>query len=260
MRFFVSVDCEGLACVVGAPGTTLTDSANYAFACQEAVREANAAVRALFDAGAEQVIVCDSHGSGVNLPYDKLDERVEIALGSGFGVRFPGMGRDFNGVLFIGYHAMDNTPDAVLAHSYSSKTFQWIEVNGVQMGEIAVDAAIAGEMSVPVIFVSSDDRCIAEAKRFLPWVETVVTKKSFGWNAALSKHPKRVEDEIYRGVQRAVARLREMEPFRVESPVTVRLRYKRLEDAERQPRLDRRWTRVDAYTTEAVFERLSDWL
>ncbi len=260
MRFFVSVDCEGLACVVGAPGGTLTDSSNYAFACQQAVREANAAVRALFDAGAEQVIVSDSHGGGVNLDYLQLDERVDVALGSGFGRRYPGMDAGFAGVLFIGYHAMDNTPDAVLAHSYSSRAYQWMEVNGVQMGEVSIDAAIAGEMGVPVIFVSSDDRCVAEAKRFLPWVETVTTKQSFGWNSALSKHPKRVEREIYDAVRRAVARLPEMKPFCVSSPVTVRLRFKRLDDAERQTRADRRWRRVDAYTTEAVFERLSDWM
>lgn len=260
MRFFVSVDCEGLACVVGAPGGTLTDSRNYAFACQQAVREANAAVRALFDAGAERVIVSDSHGGGVNLDYEQLDERVEIALGVGFGNRYPGVDESFDGVLFIGYHAMDNTLEAVLAHSYSSKAYQWIEVNGVQMGEVEIDAAIAGEIGVPVIFVSSDDKCVAEARRFLPWVETVVTKQSFGWNAALSKHPKQVEKEIYEAVTRAVARLSEMQPFRVGSPVTVRLHYKRLEDAERQSLADSRWQRVDAYTTEAVFERLSDWL
>lgn len=260
MRFFVSVDCEGLACVVGAPGGTLTESRNYAFACQQAVREANAAIRALFDAGAERVIVSDSHGSGVNLDYDQLDERVVIALGAGFGHRYPGMDEGFDGVLFIGYHAMDNTPDAVLAHSYSSRAYQWIEVNGVQMGEVEIDAAIAGELGVPVIFVSSDDKCVAEAKWFLPWVETVVTKQSFGWNAALSKHPRQVEGEIYQAVTRAVARLSEMQPFRVQSPVTVRLHYKRIEDAEHQVRSDTRWQCIDAYTTEAVFERLSDWL
>lgn len=260
MRFFVSVDCEGLACVVGVPGGTLTDSRNYTFACQQAVREANAAVRALFDAGAERVIVSDSHGGGVNLDYEQLDERAEIALGVGFGHRYPGMDESFDGVLFIGYHAMDNTPDAVLAHSYSSRAYQWIEVNGVQMGEVEIDAAIAGEMGVPVIFVSSDDKCVDEARRFLPWVEAVVTKQSFGWNAALSKHPKRVEQETYEAVARAVTRLPEMRSFRVDSPVTVRLHYKRMEDAERQARSDTRWRRIDAYTTEAVFERLSDWL
>ena len=57
MKFVIAVDCEGLACVVGAPGSTLNETRNFAFACAEAVREVNAATRALFDAGAERVIV-----------------------------------------------------------------------------------------------------------------------------------------------------------------------------------------------------------
>lgn len=260
MRFVVSVDCEGLACVVGASGAPLTDSPNYAFARQQAVREANAAVRALFDMGAEEVIVWDAHGGGVNLPYDDLDERALIALGSGFEHRFPEMDETFAGVLFIGYHAMDNTPDAVLAHTYSSKVYQWVEVNGEQVGEIAIDAACAGERNVPVIFVSGDDKCVAEARRFLPWVEVVQTKRAYGWNAAVSKHPRRVEYDIAEGVNRAVNRLSEMQVFRFPSPITVRVRYKRLEDAERTSRGGTRWRRVDAYTAEAVFERISEWL
>lgn len=260
MRFVVAVDCEGLACVVGTPGATLTESRNYAFACQQAVREANAAARALFDMGAEEVIVWDAHGGGVNLPYDELDERVFIALGSGFEHRFPGMDETFAGVLFIGYHAMDNTPDAVLAHTYSSKAYQWIEVNGEQVGEIALDAAAAGERNVPVIFVSGDDKCVAEAQRFLPWVEVVQTKRAYGWNAAVSKHPRQVEYKIAEGVKRAISRLSEMQVFQFSSPITVRVRYKRLDDAESASRGGTHWQRVDAYTAEAVFERITEWL
>ena len=65
-KYCVSVDCEGVACAVGVPGVGLGDGGSYAFACREAAREADAAARALFDAGAERVIVWDSHGTGVN--------------------------------------------------------------------------------------------------------------------------------------------------------------------------------------------------
>jgi len=239
MRFVIAVDAEGLACVVGAPGMTLTKSRNYAFACQQAVREVNAGVRALFEMGAEEVIVWDNHGGGVNLPYEELDERVLIALRAGFEHRFPAMDDTCAGVLLIGYHAMDGTSDAVLAHTYSSKAYQGVEVNGESVGEIALDAAVAGERNVPVIFVSGDDRCVAEARRFLPWVETVETKRAYGWNAAVSKHPCRVEREIAEGVKRAVSRLSEMQVFRFASPMTVRLRYKRLDEAERASRAAR---------------------
>ena len=54
MKFYIAVDCEGPACVVGEPGKGLGSGENYRFACLQATREANAAARALFDAGARR--------------------------------------------------------------------------------------------------------------------------------------------------------------------------------------------------------------
>ena len=91
MKFYIAVDCEGPACVVGEPGKGLGSGENYRFACLQATREANAAARALFDAGAQEVVVWDAHGTGVNLQYDLLDPRCRILLGSGHRGRFAGM-------------------------------------------------------------------------------------------------------------------------------------------------------------------------
>jgi len=84
VKFVVGVDCDGSACVVGEPGKSLSFSRDYGFARGQATREAEAAARALFDSGAEQVVLWDNHGSGANLEFDRLDERCQIALGSGF--------------------------------------------------------------------------------------------------------------------------------------------------------------------------------
>ena len=46
MKFYIAVDCEGPACVVGEPGKGLGSGENYRFACLQATREANAAARA----------------------------------------------------------------------------------------------------------------------------------------------------------------------------------------------------------------------
>lgn len=82
-KFYIAVDCEGVACAVGSPGEALGKGENYAFACLQATREADAAAKALFDGGATEVVVWDAHGSGVNLHYDLLDSRCKILLGSG---------------------------------------------------------------------------------------------------------------------------------------------------------------------------------
>jgi D-amino peptidase len=168
------------------------------------------------------------------------------------------MTEDFAGLLLVGYHAMDNTSDAVIAHTFSSASYQWMKVNGREVGEMAVDAAIAGARGVPLIFVASDDKGTREAKAFFPWVETVTTKIGLGWNAALSKHPLRVLDEIYAGVQHAVQRHGEMKLFKFDSPTTLEIRYKRLEAAEERSRDHAGWTRSDAYTIRKTAESIED--
>ena len=50
-----------------------------------------------------------------------LDERCDIALGVGFEHRFLGMDESFEGVAFVGYHAMDKTIDGVMCRSFSRK-------------------------------------------------------------------------------------------------------------------------------------------
>ena len=82
-RFMVAVDCEGVACAVGKPGGTLNDSDNYAFVQQQASARSGCRARALFNAGATQVIVCDYHHSGINWTICSWTSAVISAAGSG---------------------------------------------------------------------------------------------------------------------------------------------------------------------------------
>ena len=259
MKFMIAVDCEGVACGVGTPNAILNASPNFEFTRAQATREADAAARALFDSGAEQVIIWDAHSSGLNLDYTQLDKRCRIALGSGFPHRWPGMDASFAGALLIGYHAMDGTPNAVMAHTMSSVTYQSMSINGQPIGEIAIDAASAGELGVPVIFVSSDDKGVAEAQALLPGITSVATKDSFGWNCAVSKHPLAVVDEIYNGVRTAVENRIACKPFRFPSPFIFERRFKRIESAEHAANDHLAgWERVDAYTVRKKVESIGN--
>jgi D-amino peptidase len=225
MKFMLAVDCEGVACVVGEPGTSLSHSANMKFARQEATRETNAAIRALFESGAEQVVVWDNHGDGANLLFEQLDSRCEIVLGTGFARRFPQLDASYAGVLLLGYHAKAGSQCGVLAHTYCSAAYRCIRVNGLEVGEIALDAAVAGELGVPVICVVSDQQGCAEALHHMPWLETVVTKEGFGRHCALSKHPAVVENEIEHAVHRAIRTLMEKKPFTFPTPLQMELQF-----------------------------------
>lgn len=143
----------------------------------------------MFDAGAQEVVVWDAHGTGVNLQYDLLDPRCRILLGSGHRGRFAGMDKSYTAVLFIGYHARENTSRAVLAHTFCSTAFQYYKLDGKEAGELAIDAAYAGELGVPVLFCAGDDACVAEAVLLFPGLAAVVTKEALSWTSALSRHP-----------------------------------------------------------------------
>lgn len=260
-KFYISVDCEGCACVVGEPGKGLGAGENYQFARRQATREANAAARALFDAGAQEVVVWDSHGTGVNLLYDQLDPRCSILLGAGHRGRFAGMDETYDAVLFVGYHARENTANAVLAHTFSSQAFQSYKLNGAEAGELMVDGAYAGELGVPVLFCSSDEAGVREAKALFGEIGTVAAKKALSWTSAVSRHPDAVCREIYQQVQAALKRLPELRPFVLEKPLAVEIRYKRMEDAARAALWDREgrpFERPDPFTRSGVLEQITD--
>ncbi len=258
-RFYIAVDLEGVACVVGSGGG-LSESANYQFARLQGTREANAAAKALFDCGAEEVIIWDNHGTGVNLDYDLIDERCTILLGNGIRTRFAEIDDTYGGVLFIGYHAYD-TIRATLSHTYSSHDFQYQKINGKQVGEFHIDAAFAGRHGVPPIFIASDDVCVAQAKEAFPGIVTVETKKSLAWNGAHSKHPKKVCDEIYEKVKEAHAKASELKPFSFKEPIEYEVRFKHLSTAQNSTLRDinnNLFERIDPFTRRGVLARPED--
>lgn len=261
-KYCISVDLEGVACVVGSYGQGLSESSkNYNFAAIQGSREANSAAMALFDNGANEVYIWDCHGTGVNLDYNEFDPRCKFIIGAGSRKRFPCIDETFDGVLFIGYHAYD-TPKATLAHVYSSSTFTSHMINGKAVGELQIDAAIAGKRGVKTIFVSSDDICVSQAKESFPWVETVVTKQSLAWNSCVSKHPRSVCDEIYRSVAKAVKDIKKMQSYCIREPFELTVGYKRIEYAQgcnlRNPD-NTPFEFVDAYTRKGILEDIEHY-
>lgn len=260
-KYYVAVDLEGLACVVGAAGQGLLGSPDYEFARREGTKETNAAVAALFDCGADEVIVWDCHGTGWNLLHENLDKRVRIAMGAGSGKRFPGLDGSFSGVLFIGYHAFD-APNAVLSHVYSSSAYAGMRVDGKPVGELQLDAAVAGKYGVPVLFVSSDDVCVAQAKASFPDAGFVITKQSLAWNSCVSRHPDAVCEEIGKTVRELLKDGRNPGTvYRIEGPFTMEVRYKRLEGAQNSRLTDRDgrpFDRPDPYVRSGLLEDVED--
>ena len=81
LKIFVSVDMEGISGVVHRDHTG-RNGKDYDLACRLMTLEANAAIEGAFDAGADEVVVSDSHGTFRNLIPDLLDERALLITGT----------------------------------------------------------------------------------------------------------------------------------------------------------------------------------
>jgi len=141
-----------------------------------------------------------------------------------------GIDENTAGVIFLGFHAKEGTPQANTPHTLLGK-FDVI-INGIYVSEVLFSAALAGEFNVPVILVTGDQHVIQEAKKYLGHIETVLTKESFASYSAQSPHPKVIRQQIKEKSKRAVQRLKEFKPFRFEPPIKMEFIYQKAFDAE----------------------------
>ena len=189
-RVFVSIDLEGVAGVSDrrqvARGTDDFEEARSLMA-----GEANAVTAGAFDAGAELVVINDSHGDLCNLRPSHVDDRALLQIGSGKSPHAMIFRADtgFDAAFFVGYHARAGTADAVLEHSYSSATVAGLRVNDQPWGELEFNAAALGAWGVPVLLVAGDDKLCAQAEELLPGVVTVAVKEAYRFRGARSLAP-----------------------------------------------------------------------
>ena len=180
MKIFISADLEGVNGVV-SPGDIIPGEPGYEASRVLMTEEVNAVVEGLFQGGATEITVCDSHEIAQNLRYDLLDERVSLISGATRdGSMVHSIDSSYDGLVLLGHHAMFGTQNAVLDHTYDQYLIRELKVNGMPLGEFGLNSLVAAERGVPVIMTSGDDALELEAKAFCPDVEVAVVKKAEG--------------------------------------------------------------------------------
>ena len=227
MRVYLSVDMEGLAGVSHpaqtAFGVNGPDRVDYDRGRALMAGEANAAIEAALAAGAEEIVVNDSHWQMRNLRAEDLHPAARLIIGDKplsmtQGVGGPGDGA-FDAAVFIGYHAGAGHPSGVIGHTYSSRTIAEVRIGGVPHNEAGINALRLGQFGVPVALVSGDDALAGEVELLLPWAERVIVKRALGPHLAESLAPERARDAIRDGVDRALRRLDELPPYVLRPPL-----------------------------------------
>lgn len=99
------------------------------------------------------------------------------------------------------------------------------------VGEIGLNAALAGHFGVPVALVTGDQQAVAEAQELLGAdLTTVAVKQSVARYAARSVAPSVAQDRIREAMAQAL-RLRR-QPWRVPGPITLSVDFMKTEQAD----------------------------
>ena len=177
------------------------------------------------EAGADEVIVADVHGSGFNFIIEELHPDAKYVFGANASTRFPFLDETTDLGFLLGYHAMAGTEAAILDHTYSSAAVSRYVVNGIEMGEIAVDALRFGYYGIPVGLVTGDRKACEEAVRFLGNIETAVVKEAVARQGAIILSPKKGRELIRQAAYNAVKRVAEFKPYMIPGPYNVEVEY-----------------------------------
>lgn len=221
MKIFVMVDMEGISGICQSD-QVLPGNGKYEEARRYLTWDVNACIDGCFSGGADEVVVRDAHGSGHNLIWPELDPRARYIQGGSGAHRMPDL-ESCDGLMLLGYHAMAGTPQAILEHTMSSKSWQNFWINGKKSGEIAIDAGMAGDSGVPTIMVSGDDKACREARRFIKGVVAVEVKRGLSVQGGILLSKEVAHQRLKLGAARAVEKCGAIEPYRVKRPVALRL-------------------------------------
>ena len=264
MRIYVSVDMEGIAGIVHEDQTNPVEprcAAEYARGRKLMTAEANAAVEGALAAGADYVLVNDSHWDMRNLLAEDLHPAAELLSGGPKRLSMlEGIETGFDAALFIGYHAKAGTARALLDHTMSD-VVRDARLNGRSMGELGLNAALAGAYGVPVVLVSGDRATADEARDVLgAEVGVVVVKEAVSRHAARSVAPEVARKRIKEGVTEALRGRHR--PFVPPSPSTIEVDFRltyQADYAEVVPGSERLGPVTVAYTHADYRELFRAW-
>jgi D-amino peptidase len=232
MKVYISADMEGVAGVV----------------CQEQLRpqgfefqqfrsfmtaEVNAAIEGAREEGATELVVSDSHGTGLNLLMDELPQDIQLVRSwpRPLGM-MEGIDESFCAAIFLGYHASAANTDGIVAHTISSTALSSVKINGTQMSEGGINALIAGHFGVPVVMMSGDDAAVKEVSEMLGPIEGAVVKWQSSHTSARTLMPEAARSLIKEKARRGLQRRKELQPFHIEGPLTLDLSYQNDKAAE----------------------------
>ena len=257
LKIYISADMEG---VTGAVTGDQLGPAGFEYQRfrQFMTNEVLAAIEGARAAGATEIVVSDSHGNGENLLIDQFPPDVKIVRSWPRPLMMmQGIDDTFDGAIFIAYHSSTTNPQGIRAHTMSSATLAAVRLNGIEMPEGGINAAIGGHFGVPILMVSGGDAAVEEVSGLLGGIGEAVAKWNYGFHSAMTLTPEAGVAVIREAAAAAVRSAGSAEPYVLEPPITVEITFKNYLPAEMLSYL-RDVERADAHTVRYIAEDMLD--
>jgi len=221
MKLYIHTDIEGVAGMVHFERRDDDSQRNWDIARRMhrlLTGEVNAAIEGALAAGADEVLVNDSHGSGYSIIFEELNPAAQIIHGPLTRQPFwtPLLDETADAMFCVAQHAMAGT-NGVLAHSC------WCINDSIWFGEGGMAMALAGYYDVPAVLITGDDVVTQQCLDLVPEMEAVVVKIALSPYNACAWTPTRARAMIKQGARRAIERLDDIPPFKIDGPYRIGL-------------------------------------
>jgi|TARA_B100001971_G_C18250436_1_gene577753 D-amino peptidase len=228
LRIIINFDLEGVTGVVLETEQTGRSERFYEQSRVLSTGDINAVARGAVKAGVDEVYLIDSHaGWGQNLIFEKLEEEIRYLNGRSASRPVSVMSEVYqscDAIFLVGLHPMRGTHRGVIEHTFLPP-INVLRVNGVPMGEIGINAAIAGHFGVPIAFLSGCNKAVEESKAHFGDIETVEVKKGLGRTSAILLPPTISSKLLEESANRAVKRIKDFKPFEIKEPTTIEIEF-----------------------------------
>lgn len=188
VRILLLYDMEGASGVLSEATMAPALADSFALGRASLIADVNTVIAGLFDGGATQVDVRNTHGAGGDslVPRNQLDTRAGIAtapLGNGYALGplpgQPGFGTTipevpYDAVVTVAMHDKPRS-GGFSPHTLGAGISPIIDGKAVTETELL--GYSFGTAGIPVIFSSGDDRLRATLAAAMPWVEYAVVKR-----------------------------------------------------------------------------------
>ena len=219
-KFHIRSDMEGVSGVVAMSQVT-PGSPDYAEARSWYMAELLALIEGLLEGGSSEVTVYDEHWFGRNVDVARIPRGVRVICGKPpYQSKWAGgLDASHAGLILHGLHSMKGSGHT-LCHTYEPD-FNSIHLNGKPVGEIGLEAGVAGDFGVPLVLVIADSAGVAEARKLAPGVIGVATKISRGCTGAECLSLADTTAAIREAAARVAESPPRVKPLRLASPVEM---------------------------------------